>query len=323
MRTLSKVLALTVSLVLAKAGVGQVTGHHTMWTYTVLQDNPAAAGNLFSLDAALSYRKQWLDLEGSPSTTRASLGAPVYRINSGAYFGIERDELGVRRNTTLRGAFAYRLIRSEHLDVSVGLGASFRQADLNGSALRTDDGIYEGGTVEHLDDLLARGPVNGSTFGVDVGVEARYKSYTLGVSVRDVNAPVADFELGATTWPRVASAYARALLPVWELVELDAGALVYTDFAVTQAQASVTAWYGGNIGVGGAFRGAGATTLDAVSLLLGWRPSASLTVAYSYDYGLSDLSGVHENTHEVALRYVMSTPIGKGKLPPIIFNPRL
>lgn len=323
MLQLTRVLAVLVMLVLAKAGYGQLTPHHTLWQYNLLQINPAHAGNLYSLDASVNYRKQWLELPGSPTTAQASIGAPLYIINSGAYLGLAYDELGLRQNTSLRGSFAHRLLRRDRLSVSLGVGGSYHQTRLDAAALRTDDGIYEGGAIDHQDPRLGIAELSGTTIGFDAGVEVKYDTYTFGASVREINQPLAELEPGTATWARIGTFYAQGLIPVAELVELDASAIAYSDFVSLQTQLGVTAWYNNNIGVGSAVRGLGTSTLDAVSLVLGWRPNPSVTVAYGYDYGISDLSGVHDNTHEFTFRYVMSTPIGKGKLPPVIFNPRL
>ena len=145
----------------------------------------------------------------------------------------------------------------------------------------------------------------------------------VGISVQDLNAPSDDYDELSVTWPRTLLAFGTTTLPINELLDLQVSAIIQNDTRVTQAQAAAFAWYNGNIGAGAAFRGFGGPSVDAASVLLGWRASPVLTFAYAYDVGLSELSEAHDGSHEISLRFEMSTPIGKGRLPPIIFNPRL
>ena len=310
--------------VLAQAGWAQSWPQFTSWTQSPLRLNPASAANLYSLDASVAYRRQWSNLEGAPETTQVTVGAPVYIANAGVSLGFERDEAGLTRSNLLRASASYRLVERESFALSVGAGVGYRDASLDGAALRTETGRYADPNVPvHNDPLLAASERSGAALGFDLGVEVEFGDTRVGASVLDANAPVSDWAGVERAWPRTVVAYATGLYPVAEYIDLEAGLLAYSDLGATQAQASVTGWYGGNIGLGASLRGFSNATLDAVSLLVGWRPSNTLTLAYSFDYGLSDLSRAHDGSHEVVLRYVMATPIGKGKLPPVIFNPRL
>jgi hypothetical protein len=175
----------------------------------------------------------------------------------------------------------------------------------------------------HYDNLLPIGEQNGSTIGVDAGLEFKWKESRIGFSVLDVNEPVSDWNGVNRTWSPTYLAHASSMLAVAELIELELNAIAQLGRGPMQAAVNLTAWYDNNIGVGSALRSYSGTTLDAVSLLVGWRPTEKITLAYAYDFGLSALSRSHDGSHEVVFRYVMQEPIGRGKLPPVIFNPRL
>ena len=225
--------------------------------------------------------------------------------------------------TQARGSLSFAPITRDNFRLSVGAGVSFRASALNGRELRTDDGTYEGSVFNHNDLLLPTNEVSASSLGVDFGVAAAFGETEVGISVLDLNAPVAAYDGLDVPFTTTLLAFATSTLPINEVLDLQVAAVAQNDTRLTQAQVSAFAWYDRNIGVGAAFRGFGGSMIDAASVLLGWRASETLTFAYAYDVGLSDLSEAHDGSHEISVRFELATPIGKGRLPPVIFNPRL
>jgi len=62
--------------------------------------------------------------------------------------------------------------------------------------------------------------------------------------------------------------------------------------------------------------------LDAVALMAGFKLNEKLSVGYAYDIGLSALNSVSSGSHELLLNYNLGAPIGKGRPPAVIYNPR-
>ncbi|MFQ5447342.1 MAG: type IX secretion system membrane protein PorP/SprF, partial [Saprospiraceae bacterium] len=60
----------------------------------------------------------------------------------------------------------------------------------------------------------------------------------------------------------------------------------------------------------------------AIAVLAGFKLSESIKLAYAYDFTLSNLSTVSSGSHEIMLNYNLGKPIGKGRPPKIIYNPR-
>ena len=314
---------LTLSGILTKEGHSQSWPQATLWNQSPLRLNPASSANLYTLDASASLRRQWQGIEGAPATTQFAVGAPVYIANAGVSLGFERDEIGLQAVNLLRGALAYKVFEKNDLSISAGGAVTYRQASLDGAGLRTSDGTYANGIITHFDDLLPVGDQASTSLGFDAGFEIKWKETRLGVSMLDLNEPISNWSGVDRKWSSTILTYASTLLPVSELLDIEANALLQMSERSMQASINLTAWYDNNIGVGSAFRGYSRNTLDAVSLLIGWRPSEKITLAYAYDFGLSTLVRSHQGSHEVVIRYVMKDPIGRGKLPPVIFNPRL
>jgi hypothetical protein len=80
--------------------------------------------------------------------------------------------------------------------------------------------------------------------------------------------------------------------------------------------------YNENIFTGASLRGYNNQTLDAVALVAGFKLSEKITLGYSYDITLSNLNTVSNGSHEILVNYNLGKPIGKGRPPAIIYNPR-
>ncbi len=316
-------------IVLAQAAIfperatAQSWPQHSLWHLNPVRFNPAASANLYSLEATGALRRQWVDLPGSPTTTQVTLGAPVYIARGGVSLGLERDVIGAQRSTEIRGAFSYQILNTEEFLLSLGAGISWRNANLDSRTLRTPGGVYEGNGVDHQDPILANSTTSSAGIGADVGLELVWRETSVGIAVVNALEPRINWEGLDRVFPRSTLLYAMTVLPLAELIDLQVTGIAQTDASVWQAQLGSMLWYNRNIGFGAAFRGYSANTIDAVSGQVGWRSSNSLALAYSYDYGLSELERAHDGSHELVLRYTLDTPIGKGKLPPVIFNPRL
>ena len=124
------------------------------WQQNLARVNPASSANEFSLSATGFLRRQYNNLPGAPTTTGVTLASPIYIVNAGGALSVERDEIGAQSVTQFRGSLAYAPIVRENLRVSVGLGASLKNSQLDGSRLRTDDGEYSNGLINHNDNLL-------------------------------------------------------------------------------------------------------------------------------------------------------------------------
>ena len=105
-------------------------------------------------------------------------------------------------------------------------------------------------------------------------------------------------------------------------LSLHPSVLVRSDAVQTQTDFSLTAKFNDNIFGGVSLRGYNSESIDAAAILAGFRLSEKTTFMYAYDMTLSGLRDVSNGSHEVGLRYNLNKPIGAGRLPRIIYNPR-
>lgn len=321
---MSRRLIFLLSLFFAVAVVqGQQLSRYSMPWLDPVQFNPAYAGLDNSLSITGTYRTQWTGLEGQPVGQRLSAHLPVYFLNSG--FGVEAefDEIGARGLNSFGVSWNYQLVRGQSV-WSFGVSARLLQLNLNGQLLRTPDGIYEDpNTIIHNDDLLPTGNVSAGTPALGAGIFYQSENFQAGVSARNLNNPVIvfpgiDYELG----PQY-HAFLQARLDVlsdWELIPL-----AYAVAAGPQQQFAGGALirYQENIFAGAIFRGHSDSTTDALVFSGGFNLSEKVTLAYAFDFTLSQLQTVEDGSHEITIKYNLRQRIGAGIPPPRIYHPRV
>ena len=109
---------------------------------------------------------------------------------------------------------------------------------------------------------------------------------------------------------------------VGEDLAFRSGVLVKTDGKANQLEGSFQAFYREKFLVGVGFRGLTTNSRDAIMAHLGMRLNEKTLLLYTYEWPLSGLGAVNRGSHEIGLQYRWGAPIGAGKLPPVINNPR-
>ena len=292
--------------------------------------NPAYAGLDNTLVVTGAYRQQWSGLQGAPVTQHINAHLPIYRISSGLGLKVENDVIGAHRTTQALLSYSYQFSLGREAVLSIGVSGGYLQYALDGAKLRAPEGTYAepgtGGTVfSHNDPRLSEGKIQASTPVGEVGVFLQTKRLELSAAVQPVFAPIlrstgsGDFAL---TPVRQYLIYGSYQIPVSDNLVVRPAFLMKTDIIETQAEISVAAWWRENTFAGLSYRGFSASARDAVVLFGGLKLNEKTTLAYAFDIPLSPLQSANRGSHELLLRYSLNRPIGTGKLPPIIYNPR-
>lgn len=88
--------------------VAQQDPHYTQYMYNMNVINPAYAGSKENLAIGLLYRKQWVEIEDSPTTMTFSGHSPVGR-NVGLGLSVINDKIGPVEETNVYADFSYTL----------------------------------------------------------------------------------------------------------------------------------------------------------------------------------------------------------------------
>ncbi|HEY9005641.1 MAG TPA: type IX secretion system membrane protein PorP/SprF [Ohtaekwangia sp.] len=100
--------------------------------------NPAYTGLNNNFNASVSYRRQWSNFDGSPTTINVSAHSSVSHNKMGLGMLVVQDKTGANKNTEAYATYAYRLnLNGSYL--SFGIQAGFINFKTNNDALNTYD----------------------------------------------------------------------------------------------------------------------------------------------------------------------------------------
>lgn len=141
-----------------------------MFNHTFL--NPAATAVKGNYNASLMYRKQWHQFEGAPVSQFLSIDGPVISDKMGLGLLIQRDQIGVNRQTDLLASYSY-IMDMDKIKLSFGLraGTSIFQANYTEHvAWDASDELLQANTTSYLPNF---------GFGVYVKHEKYYGSFSI------------------------------------------------------------------------------------------------------------------------------------------------
>jgi type IX secretion system PorP/SprF family membrane protein len=302
----------------------QQAPQYSMTMLDKYQFNPGYAGMDASLVVTGALKTQWDGFAGAPRFQHVNVHMPLYIANGGVGFKFIHDAIGPE--ATLGFEASYNYVYESAIGLfSFGVGGGIIQKSLDGSLIRTPDGIYEGFTVVHNDPILS------STKGSAISPTATVGLYfandyleagiavdqALGNTVELNNAESTSFRLRRTF-----NFFAEYNYPINEEVSVYPAVFAKSDGIQTQLDIGGRVDYQDIYFGGLMFRGYSSNTIDALAVFIGARVSANLSVSYGYDITLSRLASFSEGTHEFMVQYNLNKPIGIGKPERIIYNPR-
>lgn len=293
--------------------------------YSMTMLNPYAynagfAGQDYSLSATGVFRRQWLGLDFTPITQQVNVHAPIAGLGGGMGLSFENDAFGAERNMRIGLGYAYHLPVGDGL-LSFGARANLSQRSLDGSQLRTPDGIYDG-AIDHNDPILSNGNESGQAPTFDAGVYYRDEVWDIGVGVNNVaESTIALTSLSLKNF-RTISVNAGMTYELTYAIDLKPQVFIQSDLVQTQLAASLLLEYDEKYFGGASFRGFDGISRDALAIIGGLQISDKLRLAYSYDVILSPFKEVSSSSHEILLNYNLNQRYVFSKPPNTIYHPR-
>ncbi len=286
--------------------------------------NPAYAGMENTLVATGVYRQQWSGLKGAPVTQHINAHLPLYAINSGIGLRVENDVIGAHNSSQAVLSYSYFLQMGKSTVVSLGVSAGYLQYVLDGTKLRAPEGSYVDPDFSHNDNVLPIGKDKVGAPVLEAGVYLQSNKFEMGASMQPVYASKllsSNTGFGLKPIPH-GFFYSAYRISLTDELELKPSVLVKTDLTKTQMEISAIGKWRENIFAGASYRGFGSKSKDAAILIVGLKLNDKTTLGYAFDVPLSVLNTVNRGSHELLIRYSLNKPIGIGKLPPVIYNPR-
>lgn len=296
----------------------QLEPQFTQYMYNRALFNPAYAGSSDALEFSLVHRSQYVNLAGRAIASQGfNFNMPVYAIHSGIGLTVVNDFIGYQRSTYVAFNYDYRK-NFKWGKMSVGIGAGIVQTSIDGAKLRTPEGNYNDGQVNHNDDILPDNLQQGLAPDFSVGLYFNNDKYFAGAALQHLAfslAPINNVmgqktKLNFTRNFVASGGYDFRIGKKWSVMP---SVLVKTDFRKVQLDVSATVTIIQNILTGISFRGYEKNTIDAMAIMLGFRYKGFQAV-YSYDANLSYLTKFNSGSHEVSLgyRYVLKKKESRG-----------
>lgn len=292
---------LVVALLLATtASFAQQTNQYSMYMLNQYLINPAVAGTEDFTEIKLGYRMQWVG-SGLPNTPRSFFATghtPIGKKASGyddvkpvPYHGIggtlNQESNNIFQRLTAMVSYSYHIPLSPKLNLSIGASVGIKQTTLDGTIVTFEDSRESLGKTSQI-----------SPDG-NLGIWLYHKNFYVGGSslqlfgnklkVGEVNSAEVQGKLSrhyyGTAGYRLRLNEDFTLIPSI-LVKGVSPAPVAYDFNLKLRYKDVV------------YLGTSYRYQDAFIALIGVVIDKKYEVAYSYDFGLSDLNAYHNGTHE-------------------------
>lgn len=276
------------------ASVGQQTPIYSQFFQNPYVYNPAFAGQDGRSVAFLSYRKQWIGIDGAPETSTLSFHTPMKRniaLGGMVYY----DKRSLLKSTSVSLSFTYKAILDEKQYISFGLagGVSMNNIQLdniNDPSILSDPALF---------DLVDNNLSPNASFGINYHI----KGFNLGFSLPSLfKREVVGIEQFATVELDPIKNYTIMSSYKFPLgngsISLEPHVLYrVTETLPNQWEALAVLHLRDLIWIGGSYRQEyGATAL------LGMNIGELFSVGYAYEFANTLVDGIPDGTHEVQLK---------------------
>jgi len=294
--------ALIVFLTLTNANAQQ-DPHYTQYMYNMSVVNPAYAGSKESLSGGVLYRKQWVDIEDSPSTGTFFLHSPVGK-NVGLGLSVIDDRIGPVIEDNVYADFSYTL----------NLGGAHKLAfGIKGGATFHKVGLYSdigNGNVPAADDPAFSEDISRTYANIGAGLFYYTNKYYVAFSVPnmlkskhlDIDRSGDNLKFGSETLH-----YFLTGGYVFDLsanTKLKPSAMIKSAFnAPVSVDGSLNVMFFDRLEVGATYR-----LDDSFGGMINFGITPNLRIGYAYDHIVSDLKVTTPASHEVMLLFDLNFP---------------
>jgi type IX secretion system PorP/SprF family membrane protein len=308
------VLLLSMHLFSITVANAQQTIQFSQYVFNGLAVNPAYAGYKEDLTVNLSFRSQWVGIEGAPRTGIASVDGLTKNPDKKVGFGLIAitDRLGAQNTSSVYANYAYRL-RFDAEDtkrLSFGFAFGATQYNLDGSKfIATDPG----------DGAIPVGNQSKLSPDVRFGVYYYTPKFYIGASAVDLLTGGGDTVTsnGYKIIKQMRHIYLTGgvMIPLSESFDLKPTFMVKEDFkGPTNLDLNAYLLINKTIWIGASYRTGvrlwdktnlqkGLDQNDAISGILEVFINPRFRVGYSYDYTTSKLSNYQQGSHEISVSF--------------------
>lgn len=282
------------------AAIAQQDPMYSQYMFNGLSVNPAYAGVRETPTMTAMYRKQWVGIDGAPTTFTFSADAPIRNQRMALGLNLVQDKIGISNNLMINFAYAYRVIFANQGKLSFGLQGGINQYKADYGSVETSmtpsqaDNAFGKSTTSIFPNFGFGAYYYTGKFFVGVGVPKMIKNNLSGT-----NKPTIDF----TSYPNrqnrhlfITTGYSFDMNADWTLKP--SLLLKGVHGAPLELDVNTNVWWKEKVGGGLSYR-----TSDAIIAMVQFQAKDELQFGYAYDMTISRYSGTNSGSHELMLRY--------------------
>lgn len=279
-------------------GYGQTKPMFSQYMYNMLTLNPSYAGIRNSTNLSAIFRKQWIGIDGAPTTFMASIDSKMKNSNWGLGLQLYDDEIGYEKTAGIQGYTALHIplsFKEDGTTLSVGVG--FGAMNYRGDFTQADPKLIQPGdpsfkNVSGIEPTAGFGVLlHTSKWYFGVSVPSLLRAEVLSDKQMNVSSLLQYNEVFGTLGYVFGEEEASVKWKPSVLLKVARDAPFEFDI-------NLNVWFSDIFSVGASYR-----TGDAIVGLLELQASPRFRIGYAYDYTSSQLNSFSRGTHELMLRY--------------------
>lgn len=248
--------------------------------------NPAYCGSKSGTELMATYRRQWRNIEGSPSTFSASGHGQIGTGKIGLGGILLKDEIGLSKNLYVSTSTSYG-VKLKKLNLNFGITGGIQSHCSDYGEIKT---------VDLNDVVFSENIINEYYPIIGAGIYLFDNSFYFGLSSPDL-VESNKGQRGLYQKKRHYYLSAGKIFNVSKILKLKPSVLAkFTSSTKTQFDLSGTSIISDKIGLGLSYR-----TQTGIVLFTQIFVNAKWTVKYAYDNMTNGLSGIVGSTHEITL----------------------
>ena len=292
---MNRIILIILTLLFPLHLMGQMLPLSGNYMYDALSINPAFAGCNDALSAAISYRNQWVGFTDAPKNQMLSLHTPVQNDRIGLGLLIDKNSVGIFRETSFIGNYAYRMeVRDGKLALGLGFGLTLHNIAWN-----------ELNAADANDMQLMTNPSSPVLPTFSLGAYYYTRKYFLGISMPSFLRHELDQRTGKYKNLYNLLGVNYLLSGGYEMILnrtlkfLPSLLIRYHLNNPVQVDYNAQICFNDRIWLGAGYRSKG-----MLAGMLQCQLNFQLRMAYSYDFDLGSLGKYRNGSHEIVLNYI-------------------
>ena len=286
-------IALMILVFIAVQAGAQQKVQFTQYMFNGLVINPAYAGADEALSLTFIQRKQWANIENSPSTQTLSAHTLFKRKHLGLGFTLLHDKIGVHRNLSALTNIAYHLRVGQESFLSLGLQAGVRSRKSNYASLAISGAV---------DPRVNDASVSNTAFDFGMGIYYRSPRLHIGLSAPELLPE--EFSINDTMAIRLNNMnlflFSKYTIMVNEYFDLEPSLLLkYMKGIPISFDMNMNLVFRKVLSLGLSYR-----KNESLAFMLKGQLTPQLQFGYSYDHSVGEVSRASNGSHELMVNYV-------------------